>query len=177
MLRRLSPGFALVVGLVLAIAIAGASTAANTKYRTFGTGQVSISGGTATIRNDPGEYGGVYLRHGNQGLKRIRAVHMSFRYTGSVAGGAPRFSIPLDIDGDRLVDGYAFVDAQNCGDTGRVSTDDNDCKVFLNFGSESFANWDDLVATHPTWRLPRNAVPFIIADWEGTYHISNIDLR
>lgn len=177
MLRRLAPGFALTVGMVLAIAIAGTSTAANSKYRTFGTGEVSISGGTATIDNDAGEYGGVYLRHPDQGVKRLSAVHMSFRYSGSVEGGAPRFSIPLDVNRDRLVDGYAFVDAANCGDTGRVSTDAANCKVFLNFGSESFDNWDDLVATHPTWRLPRNAVSFIIADVQGHYVVWNIDLR
>ena len=39
MLRRLAPGFALTVGMVLAIAIAGTSTAAMNPYRTFGPGE------------------------------------------------------------------------------------------------------------------------------------------
>jgi hypothetical protein len=177
MLRRLSPALALLVGLILAIALAGVSTAANSKYRTFGTGQVSIAGGSATISNGPGEYGGVYLRSRSMSAKPLRAVHFSFDYSGSVAGGAPRFSIPLDTNHDRHIDGYAFVDALNCGDTGTVSTDDNNCKVFLNFGSESFDNWDDLVASHPGWRLPPRAIPFVIADQPGTYRISHIDLR
>ena len=177
MLRRLSPGFALVVGMVLAIAIAGTSTAAVNPYRTFGTGTVSFSGGTATLQNGSGEYSGVYLRHGSQGGKRLRAIHMSFRYSGSVAGGAPRFSIPVNTGQTESTEPYAFLDGQNCGNSGLVSTNAANCKVFLNFSNESFDNWNDLVATHPTWRIPRRGIPFIIADQPGTYRIWNIDLR
>ena len=176
-MRRLSPAFALLVGLALAIALAGASTAAPKQLRSFGDGDVSINGRAATLVNDPGEFSGVFLKHGSQGGKRVRAIHMSFRYSGDTAGGAPRFSIPLDTDRDGDRDGFAFVDALNCGDTGLVSTDDPDCKVFLNFSSESFDNWADLVTTHPTWRIPRRGIPFIIADQPGTYRITNIDLR
>jgi hypothetical protein len=175
-MRRLSPAFALLVGLVLAIAFAGVSTAAPSKFKTFGDGTVSISGGTATLVNDPGEFSGIYLRSRGS-AKWVKSVHMSFRYTGSVAGGAPRFSIPLDTDRDNAVDGYAFLDALNCGDSGLVSTDDSDCKVFLNFSSESFANWDDLVAEHPRWRIPPRSIPFVIADQPGTYIVSRVDLR
>ena len=176
MLRRLSPAFALVVGLVLAIAIGGLTTAAS-KYLTFGDGTVTFNGGTATLQNGSGEYSGVYLRHGSQGGKRLRAIHMSFHYSGDTTGGAPRFSIPLNTGRTESVTPFAFLDALNCGDTGLVSTDADNCKVFLNFSPESFDNWDDLVATHPRWRIPRRGIPFIIADQPGTYHISRIDLR
>ncbi|HET8786697.1 MAG TPA: hypothetical protein VFM38_13745 [Candidatus Limnocylindrales bacterium] len=176
MLRRLAPGFALVIGLVLAIAIAGTSTAANTKYRTFGTGQVSISGGTATINTDPGEYGGVYLRSRSLSAKPLRAVHVSFRSSGDTGGGAPRFSIPLNTGHTESVAPYAFLDVNGCGGP-LVSTDAANCQVFINFNGESFANWDALVAAHPTWRVKSGGIPFIIADAPGHYVVSNIDLR
>ena len=176
MLRRLSPGFALVVGLVLAIAIAGTSSAAASKFRSFGTGTVTLNRTGAHLVNGPGEYSGIYLRSRGS-ANWVKSVHMSFDYSGSVAGGAPRFSIPLDTNRDRVVDGYAFLDAQNCGDTGTVSTDDNDCKVFLNFSSDWFANWDALVAAHPNWRIPPRSIPFVIADQPGNYTVSNVDLR
>jgi hypothetical protein len=176
MLRRLAPGFALVVAMVFAIAIAGTSTAANSKYRTFGTGQVSIAGGTATINNDSGEYGGVYLRSRSLSSKRLHAVHISFRSSGDVGGGAPRFSIPLNTGHEETVAPYAFLDVNGC-DGPVVSTDDPDCKVFINFSGESFDNWDALVDAHPTWRVRSGGIPFIIADAPGHYVVSNIDLR
>jgi len=175
-MRRLSPALALVIGLLLAIAFAGVATAAVSKFRSFGPGDVTLTRTGARLVNDSGEYSGIYLRSRGS-AKSVKSVHMSFDYTGSVAGGAPRFSIPLDIDRDRTVDGYAFLDALNCGDTGSVSTDDDDCKVFLNFSSEWFVNWDALVAAHPSWRIPPRSIPFVIADQPGDYRVSNVDLR
>ena len=177
MLRRLSPGFALVVGMVLAIAIAGTSTAANTKYRTFGTGSVSVSGDTARINNGSGEYGGVYLRSRSLSSKPLRAVHVSFRSTGDVGGGAPRFSIPLNTGHKESTAPYAFLDVNGCGGASLVSTDSSNCQVFINFNGESFANWDALVARHPSWRIKAGGIPFIIADVPGDYRVTNIDLR
>lgn len=175
-MRRLAPAFALVVGLVLVIAFAGVSTAAP-KFRSFGTGDVTLTRTGARLVNGSGEYSGIYLRSRGNASKWVRSVHMSFDYAGTVAGGAPRFSIPLDTNRDNRLDGYAFLDALNCGNNGIVSTDDPDCKVFLNFGSESFDNWADLVATHPKWRIPARSIPFVIADQPGTYVVRHVDLR
>jgi len=172
MMRRLFPALAVVMVLVFA----GTTTAAVSKFRTFGTRDVTLARTGAVLENGAGEYSGIYLR-ARGSAKWVKSVHMSFRYSGSVAGGAPRFSIPLDTNRDNRVDGYAFLDALNCGDTGLVSTDDADCKVFLNFSSESFANWDALVAEHPRWRIPRRSIPFVIADQPGTYRVSSVDLR
>jgi len=176
MLRRLSPGFALVVGMALAIAIAGTSTAANTKYRTFGSGSVSVNGDSARINNDPGEYGGVYLRSRSLSSKPLRAVHISFLSTGATGGGAPRFSIPLNTGHEESTPPYAFLDVNNCG-SDLVSTGSPTCKVFLNFSDEWFDNWHDLVMTHPSWRIKAGGIPFIIADQPGDYRVTNIDLR
>lgn len=73
------------------------------------------------------------------------------------------------------VEGYAFLDAINCGNTGTVSTTSAACAVF--FGSESFANWAAFAAAHPTYRIPAASIPFVIADEPGTYEITDIDLR
>jgi hypothetical protein len=175
-MRRLSPAFALLVGLVLAIAFAGVSTAAASKFRTFGPGTVSIAGGTVTINNDAGEYGGVYLRSRSLSGKPLRAVHISFESSGDTAGGAPRFSIPLNTGHTENVAPYAFLDVNNCG-SNVVSTDRANCQVFINFNGESFADWDALVEAHPAWRVKSGGIPFIIADQPGHYVVSHIDLR
>jgi hypothetical protein len=175
MLRRLSPGFALVVGMVLAIAIAGTSTAANGPYRTFGDGDITFTGGTVHLDNGAGEYSGIYHRGNPLSGRRLANVHVSFISSGATEGGAPRFSIPLNTGHAESTTPFAFLDVNNCG-SNWVSTDNPHCKVFLNFSSESFSNWDDLAATHPTWRIPRHGIPFIIADVPGHYVVSHIDL-
>ena len=169
-------------GAVLAgLAVMGTAIAANPKLNSFGPGDVSISeSGTVTIVNEPGEYGGVYLSSRSQSGKLLGEVDFSFISTGDVAGGAPRFSIPIDTDGNGIVEGYAFLDAANCGGvsnvTTTVSTEALNCPVFLNWGP-SFANWDAFAAAHPTYRIAPGAIPFIIADQPGTYQVSNIVLR
>ncbi len=57
---------------------------------------------------------------------------------------------------------------------GWVSTANADCKVF--YGANSFANWDAFAAANPTYKIA-DAIPFIIADQAGTYHVTGIDLR
>jgi hypothetical protein len=172
-MRRLAP----VLALAAVMAIAGTAVAKQpSKLQTFGTGEVTTSGWSATLDNVSGEYSGVYLHSRSLSAKRLRAVHISFQSSGDIAGGAPRFSIPLNTGQAESVSPYAFLDVNNCG-SGNVSTDNDSCKVFLNFSSESFDNWDDLVATHPRWRVASGKIPFIIADQPGHYVISNIDLR
>jgi hypothetical protein len=172
-MRRLAP----VLALAAVMAIAGTAVAKQpSKLQTFGDGHVTTAGWNATLDNDPGEYSGVYLKSKSLSAKRLRAVHVSFTYTGDTAGGAPRFSIPIDTR-DGSTERYAFIDALNCGDSGTVSTDDSACQVFLNWTNTSYANWHAFAAANPTWRLPRRAIPFIIADQPGHYVISDIDLR
>jgi hypothetical protein len=176
-MRRIAPLIALVAIVVLAIP---ATAAPKSKLQTFGTGEVTIEGSNAAILvNAAGEYSGVYLKAKN-GARRLRSVSFSFDYSGTIAGGAPRFSIPIDTNHDRTVETYAFIDANSCGATstsgsGTVSTKDADCKVYV--GTEVFDNWAAFAAAHPTYRIPPRAIPFIIADQPGTYVISDIDLR
>ena len=170
--RRLASPVLALVGLAV---FAGAASAAPAVSLTkFGTGVATITGANATFVNDPGEYSSVYLKSKSQSNKLLADVDFSFTSTGGVAGGAPRFSIPLNTGTSETP--YAFIDVLNCGATaGVVSTNSPTCQVFV--GNEQFANWDALVAAHPTWRIASGKSPFVIADWEGTYAVENIVLR
>lgn len=173
-MRRLSP----VIALVALAGFAGVALAApSSGLQEFGTGEVTIDGDAATLTNGAGEFSGVFLKSRSQSGKSLAAVDFSFAYSGSTAGGAPRFSIPLDTGSTESVTPFAFVDALNCGDTGVVDTDASNCQVFLNFSNESFANWDAFAAAHPTWRIAPGSIPFVIADQPGTYELTDIELR
>ena len=174
------------VGLtVAAVAAIGfgsvAASASPTKLQTFGTAAVT-GVDSATIVNGVGEYGGVYINSKSQGAKPLNSVGFSFVSTGDVAGGAPRFSIPIDADGvGSTVEGYAFLDAAGCGGvsggTTTVSTTLETCKVSFNSPDYNYANWAAFAAANPTYRTAPGAIPFIIADAAGSYAVSSIDLR
>jgi hypothetical protein len=146
-----------------------------------GTGEVVItSGNSATITNDPGEYGLVITKSnygklvkGRPSSRLIGDADFSFVSSGTVTGGAPRFSIPIDTNGDGSEDGYAFLDVNGCNGSTLVSTESATCKVY--YTTEVFANWDAFVAAHPTYRVI--GFPFIIADQAGRYVITNIDVK
>jgi|tagenome__1003787_1003787.scaffolds.fasta_scaffold20942028_2 hypothetical protein len=184
--RRLaSPALA----LLAVVAVAGVASAGTTTYRTFGDVKESPVG-TFTIVSDqmvliPGyenygpqpEDGGVYLNSKSVSGKRIGAVSFSFRSSGHVAGGAPRFSLPINTDGvSNKVAFYAFIDVNGCGSDTFVSTTNSACSV--NAGSEVFANWAAFAAAHPSYRVAPGSTPFIVADGAlGTYTVSDIVLR
>lgn len=178
----------LLVGLmVAAVAAIGfgsiAVSASPNKLQTFGTGVVTIGddGTSATIVNTAGQYGGVYINSKKHSGKPLGAISFSFVSTGDVAGGAPRFSIPVDTDGiGGTVEGYAFLDAAGCGGvTGgeptTVSTSLANCHV--NFAGVDYANWDAFAAAYSTARIAPGAISFIIADVAGSYAVNSIDLR
>jgi hypothetical protein len=170
--------------LMLALAsLAGAAPAQ--KLQTFGTGEVSVAGASATIvLSDANQYGGVYLNSKSQGGKTLNQVTFGFISKRDVQGGAPRFSLPIDDPATALKgDGFAFIDAANCGAlvgpgtaTQKVTTENPDCKVF--YGDQSFANWATFADANPTLITTPGAIPFIIADGTaGTYAVSDIVLR
>lgn len=165
----------LMVAAVAAIGFGSATASASAnKLVAFGTGAVVISDDSATIVNGAGEYGGVFLNSKSQSAKPLNAVSFSFVSTGGVAGGAPRFSIPIDDGTTNLK--YAFLDVLGCGySTGTVSTALANCHV--NFNSVDYANWDTFAAANPTYRIAPGQIPFIIADEPGSYAVNSIDLR
>jgi len=172
MRRLIVPALGLLAVALLAFPI----SAGNTQLRSFGTGDVTITGNSATIVNDAGEYGGVYLNSKSWSAK-LASVAMSFVSTGEdVFGGAPRFSIPIDTGGNAAVDGYAFIDVNSCGSP-TVSTTSSSCMVYFNTEPAPYANWAAFAAAHSDWRVAPGYIPFIIADVEGSFEVSDIQLR
>lgn len=143
--------------------------------QSFGTGDVQVADGSATITNEAGEYGGVYLKARSLQNKPLASADFWFTSTGANAGGAPRFSIPIDTDGNtRTTEGYAFLDVNGCGGDTFVSTTNDACTVW--FASVQYANWHAFAAANPTYRISRDT-PFIIADVEGTFSVEDISLQ
>jgi hypothetical protein len=176
--------------LMLALAAFAGAAPAPKPLKTFGTGVVAAGTDTATIVIDPGEYGGVYVQSKSQSGKTLDKVDFGFTSSGDVQGGAPRFSLPIDDPATAVkVDGYAFIDAANCGaavgdnptvDATFVSTVNPACKVYFN--GPGYANWDAFAAAHPTYKVAPGEIPFIIADWTpagttGTFVLTDIELR
>jgi hypothetical protein len=175
----------------LAVIGFGSPASAAAKLQTFADGGATVTvgadGDSATIVLTAGtQDGGVYVNAKNQGNKLLGAVSFSFTSTGDVAGGAPRFSIPINTGGDSSsVAGYAFLDAANCGATvgpnttvsTTVSTDNPNCKVFFGTSISGYPNWAMFASQNPTYRIAAGAIPFIIADGTtGSYAVSSIQL-
>jgi hypothetical protein len=176
----------IMLAIVASLMVAGTAMAA--PLRTFGTGTVTRnSGDSFTIVNDAGEYGGVYVKP--QSPKSLAGVSLadvdfSFVASGDTAGGAPRFSLPIDgpdlglatddWNGDTYAD-YAFIDVNSCGST-TVSTTSSTCKVYYVDSAAPYANWDAFAVAHPGFSVSED-IPFIIADQAGTYTVSKISLR
>jgi hypothetical protein len=167
----------LVAGALTTVALAGNGG----NLKTFGDGDVTIQGNKAAIVVLPGQDAGVYKKAGSKPVSKVRFHMVSY---GDVQGGAPRFSIALDTDGNtKTTESYAFLDAANCGAAVGdnpsftetiVDTAAANCKVFINTGGE-FANWAALVAAHPGWHTSKDA-SFVIADVPGDYHIKDVSL-
>jgi hypothetical protein len=180
------PGALLVVAASFALA---ATTLANAPLSTFGDGDVTVSGDSATIHLEGVEYGGVYIHARAMGNKAIGNVEASFVSTGDVAGGAPRLNVPVDNDGDKMWDYWAVLDAANCGGTSgqtvQVSTENSACAVFF-LGADApaagtYANWDAYAAANAAHRVASkgdDSTPFIIADGTpGDYAIEAVNLQ
>ena len=161
----------------LALFVVAGAFGAPANLKSFGSESGSevtvLTSSSATIVNEAGGYGGVYVQGKSLQGKSLAKADFAFTAAGVVAGGAPRFSIPIN-DGafDPNAD-YAFLDVANCGGT-LVSTEDASCKVY--FGNDVFANWDDFAAKRPDYKIA-SAIPFIIADQAGSYTVSGIDLH
>lgn len=143
----------------------------------------TVSGDTVTLDTSVGGFAGAYYSNSrNVGGTSLSGVTFSFQYdcdpndnkTDCVGGGSPRWSIPIDTDGDSKTNAYAFVDAVGCGSTGVVSTESSSCAVFFDTG---YANWAAFATAHPTYEIA-HALPFVITDTTepGSTLISDITI-
>lgn len=135
---------------------------------------VAQDGAVLDVGVGPEGYAGVYINSKRQNGKTLDRVDSSFDWSGALSGGSPRFSIPIDEDGDGATEAYAFLDPINCGTVagaGHVSTEDPNCLVF--YDGAYRGNWDTFAATNPTYRVSED-IPFVIADQPGQVTISNV---
>jgi hypothetical protein len=170
-MRFRTVALAATLGALVMFTLAGpAGAAPGGKLKTFGTGEVSTAGASATIVIDVGEFGGVFVNSNRQSGKLLGSTTFAFTSRGDVAGGAPRFSIPVNDGSFDPNSDYAFIDAAGCGATvgsnptneaTLVSTQNPACHV--NFHGVDYANWSTFANSNPTFTIAR-ATPFIIAD-------------
>ena len=166
-----------VAGVLTTVALAGNGG----DLKTFGDGDVTVQDNKAALVVLPGQYAGVYKNDQSKPISKVRFHMVSY---GDVQGGAPRFSIALDTDGNKnTTESYAFLDAANCGGVvgdnptfaeTTIDTELANCKVSINTGGD-YDNWAALVAAHPSWQTSK-AKSFVIADVPGDYHVKDISL-
>jgi hypothetical protein len=133
--------------------------------------------------NPNNAYAGVYYEQTTLSGRSVEDVSdVSFAYscanaaTNCVTGGSPRLSIPIDTNADGTTEGYAFIDAANCGQTGDPSgLVDLSCPVA--FGSTVYADWAAFAAANPTYRIATDALPFVIVDQPFLGSVSNVQLQ
>jgi hypothetical protein len=165
------------------LALASTSGAAGGKLKCFADAPATCvlnSTTSATLDTTSGSDAGVFLSNGkNTNGTPLAGADFSFSYfcantldtTSCIAGGAPRWSIPISTDGiNKTTEAYAFLDAQGCINGGEtpsggaitVSTALAQCPVDLNI-SGHWANWDAFAAANTTYRISGD-LPFVIAD-------------
>lgn len=169
-------GLLLVVILGASLSITALANATGGKLRCFADAPATCtlnSSTSATLDTTQGGDAGVYLSNGKAtGGTPVANAGFSFQYfcsdttnyTSCVGGGAPRWSIPINVGNDPkdTQQVYAFLDANGCGDDGTVSTAEADCAVTLNIGG-SYPNWAAFAAANPTYTIA-SALPFVISD-------------
>jgi hypothetical protein len=159
-------GLLLAIVLGAALSITALANAAGGKLKCFADSPATCtlnSSTSATLDTTNGGDAGVYLSNGKAtGGTPVANAGFSFQYfcantidyTSCVGGGAPRWSIPINVGNDPkdTQQVYAFLDANGCGDDGTVSTAAADCTVTLNSGG-SYANWAAFAAANPTYTI------------------------
>jgi hypothetical protein len=190
--RHLSALVALLALVFASVALAGSEN--GNKLQCFdGTsdggfnGVCTLTADGATLDTIDGDadsnnnYAGVYIQNSNLDGRLLSHVkNLSFTYDGSTAtGGSPRFSIPIDEDGDGTTEAYAFVDTLGCNDGSADSgtldvIHDSTCSVA--YGATVYPSWDAFASANPTYRIASDALTFVIVDQPGVFDVSNVRL-
>lgn len=144
-----------------------------------------IPNGAVFVNAAPGDYAGVYVKNdGLQGKTLGAVTQLSFKYNRNVSGGAPRFSLAIDANGDGSYEFFAFADPNGCGIptggtgnmVGKVDVINNpNCQITTNDG-RSYPNYAAFVAGNPGAKYATNQVSFIIADQPGNYRVVQVKM-
>jgi hypothetical protein len=130
-----------------------------------------------TNDGDPdGSYAGVYSNNRFIYGKPLSSIStLSFRFSGDAAtAGSPRFSVPIDTNGDGTTDIWAFISAFYCNDgSGNVSANNAGCTIYTSDGG-SYAGVAALTAAYPGAKIATDNYVFVISDEPGTWTISNV---
>src|SRR6266852_2875183 len=124
-MRRLI--FVVAASAALALFVVTMATAAGGKLRCFADSPATCtlnSATSATLDTTAGGDAGVFLTNGkstngvplaNAGFSFTYFCANTLSLTSCISGGAPRWSIPINTDGNsKTTEGYAFLDAQGC---------------------------------------------------------------
>jgi len=167
------------VGGLSAPAEAAPSTKANQPMCFSDTSATCVQkGSTFTLTNVTlGEGSGVYVENQTLAGKPLsEAGVLSFRYSGTVGGGSPRFAIPVDNPavGGSSYDFFLAAQATYCDQNrdGVVSLSEPGCIVEA---GDFFGLFSDYVALHPTY-LIGSYYTFIVTDIPGTVTLSEVNL-
>ena len=139
--------------------------------------------GSATLTvTGPGDASVYYLHYNGSVYGNLLSSipQLSFTYTGTPTPGSPRFSIPVDTNGDGLTDFWAYASAYYCNDgAGLVDViNDPTCTIYVsNDATVSYPNWAAFVAAYPTATVAlTDNYLFVIADDVGTWTVNNVTI-
>jgi hypothetical protein len=138
---------------------------------------------TLTVNSVPADASVYFLRWNGSiyGALLSDITQLSFTYTGTPLAGSPRFSIPIDTNGDGYTEFWAYVSAYYCNNgAGLVDViNDPTCTIFVSYDPLiSYPNWAAFVAAQPAISevaLTDNYV-FVIADDVGTWTVNNVTI-
>jgi hypothetical protein len=121
-----------------------------------------------TDTNSNGDYAGVFRGKSPLSGKKLGDVkQLGYHYVGTTSPtpGDLSLNVPLDENNNGTEDEYAFVDATYCpGHNGTVNViKDANCGIYVG-GTVFYPNWKALVTAHPTWKVAKDKVSFIIAE-------------
>jgi hypothetical protein len=145
-----------------------------------GSATLTVTGATGT-----GDAGVYYLGYNNSiySVPLANVTQLSFNYTGTATGGAPRFSIPIDQDNNSSTgnpslgagtEGFAFVGAALCNDGAGFVDVVNDPTCDVNYLGVDYPNWAAFTAAFPSAVVSFGDYVFVIADETGTWTVSNV---
>jgi len=148
---------------------------ADGKLRCFtgGGGKCSVTATGAKLTVGVGGWAGVYYKNTAVGGLAIGNVQqMSFTYTGGpLAGGSPRFSIPIDETVDATTaPAYAFIS------NGCVPPVVDALVCDVNYKNQTHTGWAAFAAANPGYRMSHD-IPFVIVDQPGNFVITEVVVK